>query len=130
MTKPFWGLHNTLANIYLDKLQITPLKFESIRILHPKISNFRFYPLKFGVSGSLNLIGHIWSSNIVNTQSAQGKESNLKCRMSSVLNCQTLISLLPIQKKKLLNKYFLVKNLEDNLIQIDRIWFNFLERTN
>ena len=34
-----------LRNI-LRKLQITPLKFGGDWILHPKISNFRFYPLK------------------------------------------------------------------------------------
>ena len=28
-------------------MQITPLKFESVWILHPKVSEFRFYSLKF-----------------------------------------------------------------------------------
>ena len=30
------------------KLQIIYLKFESVWILHPEISKFEFYPLKFG----------------------------------------------------------------------------------
>jgi len=40
-----------MLNIFLDKLQIIPLKFESEWILYPKVSEFRFYPLKFGVFG-------------------------------------------------------------------------------
>ena len=35
-----------MINIKLDKLQITPLKFGSVWILHPEISEFGFYPLK------------------------------------------------------------------------------------
>ena len=31
------------------KLQIAPLKFSGDWILHPEISEFGFYPLKFGV---------------------------------------------------------------------------------
>ena len=31
----------------MDKLQTKRLKFESVWILHPKISKFGFYPLKF-----------------------------------------------------------------------------------
>ena len=31
------------------KLQIIYLKFKGVWILHPKISKFEFYPLKFGV---------------------------------------------------------------------------------
>ena len=33
------------------KLQIVPLKFEGVWILHFEISNFRFYSLKFEVFG-------------------------------------------------------------------------------
>ena len=33
---------------YLDKLQITPLKFGNNWILHHEVSKFRFYLLKFG----------------------------------------------------------------------------------
>ena len=33
------------------KLQITPLKFGDDWILHPKVLEFGFYPLKFGVFG-------------------------------------------------------------------------------
>ena len=29
------------------KLQITPLKFGGIWILHPEVSEYEFYPLKF-----------------------------------------------------------------------------------
>ena len=46
--KPSWGLHNTLANIYIGKLQITPLKSRGVWILHLKVSKFGFYILKFG----------------------------------------------------------------------------------
>ena len=35
-----------MINIKLDKLQITPLKFGSVWILHPEISEFGFHPLK------------------------------------------------------------------------------------
>ena len=33
---------------FKDKLQITPLNFESVWILYLEISEFGFYPLKFG----------------------------------------------------------------------------------
>ena len=33
---------------YNYKLQITPLKFKDVWILHFEISKFRFYPLKVG----------------------------------------------------------------------------------
>ena len=36
---------------YKGKLQITPLKFMGDWILHPKVLEFRFYPLQFGVFG-------------------------------------------------------------------------------
>ena len=42
-------------NIFLDKLQIIPLRFGSDWILHSKISEFRFYLLKFGVFGFYTL---------------------------------------------------------------------------
>ena len=35
-----------MINIKLGKLQITPLKFASVWILHPEISEFGFHPLK------------------------------------------------------------------------------------
>ena len=33
---------------YFNKLQIIPLKFGGVGILHFEVSNFRFYSLKFG----------------------------------------------------------------------------------
>ena len=33
----------------MGKLQITPLKFEGVQILHPNVLKFEFYFLKFGV---------------------------------------------------------------------------------
>ena len=44
-----WGIY------LLGKLQIASLKFEGIRILHHEISEFEFYPLKFGVIGFYTL---------------------------------------------------------------------------
>jgi len=35
-----------MINIKLGKLQITPLKFGSVWVLHPEVSEFGFYPLK------------------------------------------------------------------------------------
>ena len=48
-----FALYNiTTTNLYainMGKLQITPLKFGVVWILHPDISKFRFYSLKFGM---------------------------------------------------------------------------------
>ena len=38
-------IHGIITLLYLD---ITPLKFESVWILHLEILEFGFYPLKFG----------------------------------------------------------------------------------
>jgi len=45
----FWIVYNKEKKI--SKIQITPLKFGGDWILHPEVSEFEFYPLKFGVFG-------------------------------------------------------------------------------
>ena len=43
------GLINNHIKNNKGKLQITPLKFGAVWILHPETSEYGFYPLKFGV---------------------------------------------------------------------------------
>ena len=57
-------------------MQITPLKFESVWILHPKVSEFGFYIPKFGGVWILNSqIEGVWilNSQIVKLQNVKSK---------------------------------------------------------